>query len=62
MTKSIQITEQLRIKCFCGLWVTAGHHGPDEEPCLLHPDPACEKYLEMEPVDFLRALRKKYSP
>jgi len=58
----VHITEQVKVKCFCGLWVTAGHSGPDDEPCLLHPVPACKKYMDMEPADFLKALRKKYAP
>lgn len=57
-----QHTEQVRIKCFCGLWLTAGHYGPDEEPCMMHPEPACQRYIDEDPVEFLRALRMKYSP
>jgi len=58
----VEITGQVRVKCYCGLWVTAGHQGADREPVLLHPEPACERYMKTEPVAFLRALRKKYSP
>lgn len=43
----MQIIERLKVKCFCGLWVIAGHHGPN---------------LETDPADFLKALRLRCSP
>ena len=58
----VRITGQVKVKCFCGLWVTAGYSGPDKEPCLVHPVPACERYMKTEPENFLKALRRRYSP
>jgi hypothetical protein len=57
----LNIRERVRVKCTCGLWVVAGFEGPQDEPILLHPTPACEFYLKHAPDVFLRKLRKKYA-
>ena len=59
--RTVELREKVRIKCFCGLWLSAGETG-DGEPYVVHPVPACQRYLDTEPADFLQALRKKYSP
>lgn len=50
------ITVEFHVKCFCGLMIAVGH--ADGKPMLLHPEPACERFMSDEPADkFLRALR-----
>lgn len=50
----------VRVKCFCGEWITVGEDDQGD-PCLAHELPPCPRYLQPEPMqDFLRALRQHY--
>lgn len=60
--KGMSIEGRIRAKCFCGQWVTVGYKNPGNEPVILHPQPACQRFLKDEPLDqFLSELRRHWS-
>lgn len=50
---------------FCGCDVSAGevtNQNGESEPAVLHALPPCEKYLKLEPDEFLSECREKLMP
>ncbi len=48
----------LRVKCWCGLWVTVVESS--RGPALLHAPPACQRFLDEPITEFLHNLRVHY--
>lgn len=56
MKKSLSITDGVDFVCpFCNAKCTASV----EQGCVLHEVPMCEKYEQLEPADFLKAVNEK---
>lgn len=56
----IEFRPQVRIKCpFCDGVATAGEE--DGVPTILHTLPPCPSFVELEPDEYLRAVRLRLS-
>lgn len=50
----------VQVKCPCGQTVVAGEH-VDGTMSVIHKEPLCERFVSLEPEDFLTYIRQFYS-
>jgi hypothetical protein len=61
--KNISFTSEIEEKCpFCQGRFQAGGLKEGEEAGVLHSVPPCEKFIALEPIAFLRAVRIRLTP
>ena len=53
-------SKSIEIVCVCGRQVIAGDV-TDGTSCIIHVEPRCRKFEELEPDEFLAYLRRHYS-
>lgn len=60
---SVDVVERLRVRCPCGGLVIVGDVKEEGTsgggvPAAMHIVPACKRYIDMEPADFLKWIRE----